>query len=225
MRTAIKYETEVSTLFDFVMYYIKIWKISCQDRFREASQPYLDDVYNFFGEIEALAYDLSKSVLIDAHSLQFKGSIIVCSLISVSIELYIRVKLSNEALENSPREPAVLSQLRAANECWDCIVKKLFGQSSVAHIDSFGRYLALRQQKMYRLFRIQKVDEDVKLQNIYKTRITPYYHHAHLDAQDVSTIPLEDPAEVFKFKPLIDAFAPTLEWVKQIQAQKYQHLV
>jgi hypothetical protein len=69
MRTAIKYETEVSTLFDFVMYYIKIWKISCQDRFREASQPYLDDVYNFFGEIEALAYDLSKSVLIDAHSL------------------------------------------------------------------------------------------------------------------------------------------------------------
>lgn len=82
---------------------------------------------------------------------------------------------------------------------------------------------------MYRLFRIQKVDEDVKLQNIYKTRITPYYHHTHLDiniiAQDESAIPVEDPAEAFKFKPLVDAYAPTLEWVKQIQAQKYQHLV
>ena len=77
---------------------------------------------------------------------------------------------------------------------------------------------------MYRLFRIQKVDEDVKLQNIYKTRITPYYHHTHLDAPAVSTIPAEDPAEAFKFKPLVDAYASTLAWIKQIQSHKYQHL-
>ena len=30
LRLAIDYENEVSTLFDFVMLYIKIWKMSCQ---------------------------------------------------------------------------------------------------------------------------------------------------------------------------------------------------
>ena len=105
MRTAIKYETEVSTLFDFVMYYIKIWKISCQDRFREASQPYLDDVYNFFGEIEALAYDLSKSVLIDAHSLQFKVRVRTddsCALLSSDVPLHHLPARRLRACQRSP---------------------------------------------------------------------------------------------------------------------------
>ena len=50
-------------------------------------------MYDFFGAIEALAYDLSKSMLIDAHSLSFKASISVCALISVSIEIYMRIKI------------------------------------------------------------------------------------------------------------------------------------
>ena len=89
MRTAINYELETSTLFDIVMYFIKIWKITCQDRFKLASEPYLDDIYNFFSEIETIVYDFSKSVLIDANCLQYKGSIVVCGLISVAIELYL----------------------------------------------------------------------------------------------------------------------------------------
>lgn len=95
MRRAIEYQTEVTTLFDYVMYFIKIWKINCQDRLQEQGQPFYEDMYDFFGSIEALAYDFSKSLLIDAHCLSYKASISICALISVSIELYLRIKMSS----------------------------------------------------------------------------------------------------------------------------------
>ena len=50
-------------------------------------------------EIEAVVYDYTKSVLIDAEMMRFKPSVIVCSIISVTLEVYLLTKYSQLRLE------------------------------------------------------------------------------------------------------------------------------
>ena len=71
---------------------------------------------------------------------------------------------------------------------------------------------------MYRLFRIQKIDEEMKFLNIYKPRILPYYHNRFLDnnGSNLDEIPHEDPDQAFKFDQLTKSYSKTLDWVKQI---------
>ena len=91
LRNSIGHENECSTLFDFVMYYIRLLKLECQNQIQE---PVLDSLYEWISVIEGLAYDFSKSLLIDVHSLQFNLSITVASLITVSILIHQKVMFS-----------------------------------------------------------------------------------------------------------------------------------
>ena len=78
------------------MFYIKLWKTESDSFFRHNQVDISEVVYSFLNEIEALVYDLTKSVLIDADSLQFKPSIIVASLISISLDIYLSVTFSSK---------------------------------------------------------------------------------------------------------------------------------
>ena len=60
------HEIEVTTLFDFIMYYVKLWKLEIQKTIRSFC---LEDLYDWVSTIEGIAYDLSKSVLIDLECL------------------------------------------------------------------------------------------------------------------------------------------------------------
>lgn len=53
-------------------------------------------IYTFLSEVEAAAYDFSKSVLIDADSMRFKPCVLVAGLFSLSIELHLLLN-NNEA--------------------------------------------------------------------------------------------------------------------------------
>ena len=64
----IGYQNDVSTLFDFVIVYMKIWKLACVNSIGGKSK-YYESTYKFLCEVESLAYDFTKSVLIDAESL------------------------------------------------------------------------------------------------------------------------------------------------------------
>lgn len=94
IRQSLNYENEVSTLFDFLLYFCKIWKISCIKKFEKDEVKKYGIICQFINDIEAIAYDFCKSSLIDAHLKQFDNSILVCSLISISIDMYFRIKLS-----------------------------------------------------------------------------------------------------------------------------------
>jgi len=149
IRTAIKYENESATLFDFVMYYIKVWKLMCEKEFAKlkptCAVPCFDQIYSFFGDIEAIAYDFTKSVIIDCDSLQYRASIIVCALISATIEIYMRIHMSREQLQTEGKKLAViLVEYKVCNHVWESFVKLMFGTNAVEHIDKFGRYLVLR---------------------------------------------------------------------------------
>jgi hypothetical protein len=120
LRKSINLENEVSTSFDFIMYYMKLWKMTTQEHFQSKREPLSENLYDWLSEIEGLAYDLTKSLLIDVRSLKFAQSISVCSLITVSIFL-------NSKLTLASKDSLTIDQLMQANQCWDNILKKLFG--------------------------------------------------------------------------------------------------
>lgn len=66
---SIGYENEVPSLFEFIMFYIKLWKTESDSFFKHNQVDISEVVYSFLNEVEALVYDLTKSVLIDADSL------------------------------------------------------------------------------------------------------------------------------------------------------------
>lgn len=68
IREACGYETEVSTLFDFVMLYIKTWKLKCQSRSPPGKRIY-SSTYKFICDIEQITYDFTKALLVDVESL------------------------------------------------------------------------------------------------------------------------------------------------------------
>ena len=106
VRLTLDYENEAATLFEFLMFYSKIWKTACQfqscnfpqDKYSSATRTaighHFDYTYDFLGEVEALGYDICKSVLIDAELLEFKPSIIVASVLYTSIDLTLRFGFS-----------------------------------------------------------------------------------------------------------------------------------
>jgi hypothetical protein len=75
-------------MFDFVLLFIKTWKLGCMSKIGCKSE-YNSSTYKFLCDVESLAYDLTKSVLIDAESMQYSSSMIVASLISISIEIIL----------------------------------------------------------------------------------------------------------------------------------------
>lgn len=86
IRKSVGYENESATMFDFVLLYMKIWKICCQNKVGSKNK-WLMSTYQFMCEIEQQAYDLTKSVLIDCECSKFRPSLIVVSLITAAIEL------------------------------------------------------------------------------------------------------------------------------------------
>ena len=90
IRKATNYENEVATLFEFLMYFIKVWKVACQTQLGKC----FEQIYSFMSDIEALVYDFIKSILIDAEALKFKPSLIVVACISASFEVFYLVNFN-----------------------------------------------------------------------------------------------------------------------------------
>jgi hypothetical protein len=97
IRTCINMEIEVPTLFEIVMIYSKLWKIGCQ---KQIKNWYLS-THKFLCEVESAAYDFSKSLLIDAHCLKMKPTILIAAVFSASIEIALRLQ-TGEADNDSP---------------------------------------------------------------------------------------------------------------------------
>ena len=116
--------------------------------------------YNFLCSVEAICYDYTKSVLIDGNTLKYSASVIVASLVSGSIEVVLK-NIQNKLVSHKLVHESIL----ICNKVWDTIVTNIFGLSSIKYIDSFGRYLILRQQRIYKAAIGQKM-----LKLIYKSR-------------------------------------------------------
>ena len=110
IRQATHYENEVSTLFDFVMLYMKIWKMGCQYKISDRRQWYLS-TYKFICETEQAAYDFTKSVLIDSESTKFKASIVVAAIISTTIEIQLKLRMQGQQNGKKTCSPTDLKSL------------------------------------------------------------------------------------------------------------------
>ena len=150
----------------------------------EAKQPLLYSTYKFVCDIETAVYDFTKSVLIDAEALKFLPSLTVAAIMSTTLEIYFshlgsesNVKPKNS--RNQSKDTPVLRQLLICNRVWDDLVCLIFGTESIKHLDSFGRYLVLRQQKIFTAF--DSMNENCDLPNVYKERCRKFYNHKFLN--------------------------------------------
>ena len=73
----------------------------------------------------------------------------------------------------------LLSHLQECNVVWDSIIKRLFGKNAIENLDMFGRYLVLRQQRIFKTFDGEKNSSAFK--NIYKDRCKKFYEHSFYD--------------------------------------------
>ena len=123
LRKTVDYQNEVATLFDFIMFYSKMWKIKCEDSIRLIKEPLCEDVYNFLTEAESIVYDYSKSVLIDAQLMKYLPSIVVCALITASLEVLIKVNFAEDQSDpmNILEKPRVklLQHVKLCCNIWD----------------------------------------------------------------------------------------------------------
>ena len=155
IRHACGYENEVSTLFDFVLLYIKIWKLKCQASYQDGGHRVYSSTYRFICDIEQFTYDFTKALLVDAECLQYRPSVLVAALISVSIEIQLNIWFDREQEHLWVKEKCdmpVLEELTRCNKVWDDFVADFFGKKSREDIDMLGRYLNLRLQAIFQAF-------------------------------------------------------------------------
>jgi hypothetical protein len=99
LRRANEHENEIATMFDMLMWYMKAWKYQCQLEFNRLKpaqdKPCFESTYTFFSEVEAIVYDYTKSMLIDCETLNYRSSVLMASVISASIEVYLNLNLPN----------------------------------------------------------------------------------------------------------------------------------
>jgi hypothetical protein len=69
---------------------------------------YYEQTYMFMTDLEALVYDYTKSILIDAEALKFKPSIIVCGVISISFEIFFLVNYNKGRVKDNTVTPIFL---------------------------------------------------------------------------------------------------------------------
>ena len=72
-----------------------MWKMYCD---KVCTKKKYIATARFLSEIEMIAYDFSKSVLVDTEAMSYKPSLIVAALITISIELSLKQKV--KALKN-----------------------------------------------------------------------------------------------------------------------------
>ena len=149
IRNSINHENEVSTMFDFLLYYIKVWKLKTQEALKRNNASFFSFTYDFICDIEATAYDFTKSLLIDADIHEFNNSITVLSIISISIDIFLMTEFTKSKIINSPLFPEIIDSLKLSLTAWNHIVEIFFGKQNLQHIEEFGKYLFMRQQRIF----------------------------------------------------------------------------
>lgn len=120
LRQHSNFENESATLFDSLSWFIKAWKFQCQVEFTRLkpaqSSPCLEAVYSLIQEVEMMAYDYSKSLLIDCDSMQYRPSLIMAAVITGSIQLQLAVNFTYQKISNnSSLKSFVLMDIKIAN--------------------------------------------------------------------------------------------------------------
>lgn len=175
------------------MLYMKIWKIACHEKITEDGRVTYEFIYDFLCDIESMVYDFMKSLLIDAQTLRYKGSLLVAGLVTICIDLFTKLSLPELTAENQPLAPYLIDQVGICIDQWDIVLERLFNQGCQQrnhqsiptlnnetipyHFANFGIYILQRQQRIYKLYRIHKYNSQLKLLSIYKERAEKYYEH------------------------------------------------
>jgi hypothetical protein len=105
LRTSVGYEYESSTLFDVLVFFVRVWKVKCSHSFHRRRFPHSNFIYSFLADIEAIVYDYSKAILIDVNLAQFPPSVLIAATILASIEVFVYQKFAPHSTFEKPLNP------------------------------------------------------------------------------------------------------------------------
>lgn len=109
-------------------------------------------ILNLLKPIENAVEDFLKASLVDAELIKYRQSMIVFSLFAAILEIKLR-QMPIDPYQN-------FSHLRAFNQVFDRISLEVYGdnvmqsgqEDGLPYLDDFGRYIILRQKKIYGVF-------------------------------------------------------------------------
>lgn len=181
LRDKTEFENEVSTYFDFLLFYIKVWKVTCNEKFAEKGLQCSDDVYDFLCDVESMVYDYSKSITTDVGLSQFSPSLVIASAISASLEVHCYSKFKRGSIKKG-FNPELIKQILLCVREWQRILATFFGLNSVNVLRKFGHFVILRQQRIYSFFiKRRKFHGTKQLTNVFKSRSEPQYSHTYFE--------------------------------------------
>ena len=97
--------------------------------------------------------ELQKSVLIDIELAKYSPTLIVAGIFSAVIEIKLHELFERAGSDGSSEQaPPSTKLFKLICQLWERIIVDLFGTEAIPHVDSFGRYIFLRQKRIYRVF-------------------------------------------------------------------------
>lgn len=116
-------------------------------------------------DVRWLAFEFSKSVLIDCELISYRPSVVACALINACITVKLKAFTPENLVKLEKYKQIYLIEFDICNQIWENLVHYLFGASSVHHMDLFGKFLISKQ----------KLILNPKLEKIYKPKIMEFY--------------------------------------------------
>ena len=106
---------------DLLNYYNKLWKSVVEEEFKKLkcgiNSVYFKDIHDFLDETEHIAYDFSKSVLIDSEILCYKPSVLACALMTATLEIMAKQSLLD--IHSGKIHQVILFEQKICHRIWD----------------------------------------------------------------------------------------------------------
>lgn len=93
IRQACSYENEAPSALDFIMLYGRLLKLQLQEEMNCS-----DHCCEFQLDVQTIAYDICKSVTLDASLLKYKPSVLAATMIFLGFQLQFELNLKNYSL-------------------------------------------------------------------------------------------------------------------------------
>lgn len=161
------FENESPSVLDFIMFYLRLIKSKLQ-----SSINCLESTSDFLLDVQTIAYDLCKSILIDASMLKYRPSVLGATTIYLGFQLQFDLMMMNKLLEIKSFEGRKkVGQISLTFRIWIDLLENKLAMEDVPKIEQFCEHVFSRQLQLF-------IEYKNQFCNIYKERCYDYFVEA-----------------------------------------------
>ena len=94
IRVACAYENDVPSILDFIGIYMRLLNFQLSEK-----MCYSDASHDFLLDVQSIAYDICKSVILDASLLKYKPSVLAACMIFLGFQLQFELTVTNKKID------------------------------------------------------------------------------------------------------------------------------